>query len=177
MPIPRSPRREYARISSLADYSDACSGMLECRLTAIRPSGGTVSNVWNRPDSRHCGCHATAPGLGAGGRRSAEAPRCPGVRARRWAPLSPAFSPRTGAARRISVDRLGKARSAMLSHRASALTRPVVRDPPPLRVAPGGAGAASKALRVAQATLGGLLLAARRPPDAMTRLSLVRNPG
>jgi RimJ/RimL family protein N-acetyltransferase len=35
----------------------------------------------------------------------------------------------------------------------------------------------SKALRVAQATLCGLLLAARRPPDAMTRLSLVRRPG
>ena len=41
----------------------------------------------------------------------------------------------------------------------------------------GGAGAASKTLRVAQATRCGLLLAARRPPDAMTRLSLVRNPG
>ncbi len=66
---------------------------------------------------------------------------------------------------------------AMLAHRANALTRPVVRYPPPLRVAPGGAGAASKALRVAQATLGGLLLAARRPPDAMTRLSMVRTPG
>ncbi len=46
-----------------------------------------------------------------------------------------------------------------------------------LRVAPGGPPAASKALRVAQATLGGFLLAARRPPDAMTRLSMVRNPG
>jgi len=46
-----------------------------------------------------------------------------------------------------------------------------------LRVAPGGAGAASKTLTVAQATLGGLLLAARRPPDAMTRLSMVRSPG
>ena len=43
-----------------------------------------------------------------------------------------------------------------------------------LRVAPGGACAASKVLRVAQATLGGLLLADRRPPDAMTRLSMVR---
>ncbi len=69
------------------------------------------------------------------------------------------------------------ARATMLSHRASALTRPVVRDPPPLRVAPGGAGAASKTLTVAQATLGGPLLAARRPPDAMTRLSIVRTPG
>ncbi len=46
-----------------------------------------------------------------------------------------------------------------------------------LRVAPGGACAASKALTVAQATLCGLLLAARRPPDAMTRLSMVRSPG
>jgi hypothetical protein len=46
-----------------------------------------------------------------------------------------------------------------------------------LRVAPGGPPAASKTLTVAQATLRGLLLADRRPPDAMTRLSLVRNPG
>ncbi len=46
-----------------------------------------------------------------------------------------------------------------------------------LRVAPGGAGAASKTLTVAQATLGDLLLADRRPPDAMTRLSIVRTPG
>ncbi len=46
-----------------------------------------------------------------------------------------------------------------------------------LRVAPGGPPAASKTLTVAQATLGGLLLAVRRPPDAMTRLSLVRKPG
>ena len=45
-----------------------------------------------------------------------------------------------------------------------------------LRVAPGGPPAASKTLRVAQATLGGLLLADRTPPDAMTRLSIVRNP-
>ncbi len=37
--------------------------------------------------------------------------------------------------------------------------------------------AASKAMSVAQATLGGLLLADRTPPDAMTRLSMVRNPG
>ncbi len=65
----------------------------------------------------------------------------------------------------------------MLAHRASALTRPVVRDPPPLRVAPGGPPAASKALTVARATLRDLLLAARRPPDAMTRLSMVRTPG
>jgi hypothetical protein len=65
----------------------------------------------------------------------------------------------------------------MLSHRASALTPPVVRDPPPNGVAPGGACAASKTLTVAQATLGGLLLADRRPPDAMTRLSMARNPG
>ncbi len=36
---------------------------------------------------------------------------------------------------------------------------------------------ASKALRVGQATLGGLLLAARFPPDAMTRLSMARTPG
>ena len=46
-----------------------------------------------------------------------------------------------------------------------------------LRVAPGGPPASSKALTVAQATLRGLLLAARRPPDAMTRLSMVRTPG
>ncbi len=46
-----------------------------------------------------------------------------------------------------------------------------------LRAAPGGPPAASKALRVAQATLRGLLLADRRPPDAMTRLSIVRSPG
>ena len=43
-----------------------------------------------------------------------------------------AASPKlAGAARRISDDRLGKARGAMLAHRASALTRPVVRDPSP----------------------------------------------
>jgi len=36
---------------------------------------------------------------------------------------------------------------------------------------------ASKALTVAQATLGGLLLADRAPPGAMTRLSMVRRPG
>ena len=46
-----------------------------------------------------------------------------------------------------------------------------------LRVAPGGPPAASKTLTVAQATLGGLLLAESAPPDAMTRLSMVRNPG
>ncbi len=46
-----------------------------------------------------------------------------------------------------------------------------------LRVASGGADAASKALTVAKATLRGLLLAARVPPDAMTRLSMVRSPG
>ncbi len=46
-----------------------------------------------------------------------------------------------------------------------------------LRVAPGGPPAASKALTVAQATLRGLLLVDREPPDAMTRLSMVRNPG
>ncbi len=46
-----------------------------------------------------------------------------------------------------------------------------------LRVAPAGAGAASKALTVAKATLGGLLLAAREPAGAMTRLSMVRNAG
>ncbi len=46
-----------------------------------------------------------------------------------------------------------------------------------LRVAPGGPPAASKAVRVAQATRGGLLLADRRPPDAMTHLSMVRIPG
>ena len=36
---------------------------------------------------------------------------------------------------------------------------------------------ASKALTVAQATLPGLLLVDREPPDAMTRLSMVRSPG
>ena len=59
-----------------------------------------------------------------------------------------------------------------------------------LRVAPGGgvpievllrwgpgAPAASKALTVTQATLRDLLLADRTPPDAMTRLSMVRRPG
>ncbi len=46
-----------------------------------------------------------------------------------------------------------------------------------LRVTPGGPPAASKALTVAQATLRGLLLVDREPPDAMTRLSMVRNPG
>ncbi len=46
-----------------------------------------------------------------------------------------------------------------------------------LRVALGWPPAASKALTVAQATLGGLLLADRTPPDAMTRLSMVRSPG
>ncbi len=46
-----------------------------------------------------------------------------------------------------------------------------------LRVAPAGPPAASKAYTVAKATLRGLLLAARTPPDAMTRLSMVRNPG
>ena len=46
-----------------------------------------------------------------------------------------------------------------------------------LRVATGGPPAASKALRVAQATLGGLLLADRTPPGTMTRLSMARNPG
>ena len=46
-----------------------------------------------------------------------------------------------------------------------------------LRVAPDGPPAASKTLTVARATLGGLLLADRRPPDAMTRLSIVRIPG
>ncbi len=46
-----------------------------------------------------------------------------------------------------------------------------------LRVAPGGPPAASKALTVAQATLRGPLLVDREPPDAMTRLSMVRNPG
>ena len=46
-----------------------------------------------------------------------------------------------------------------------------------LRVAPGGPPAASKALTVARATVRDLLLAARRPPDAMTRLSMVRTPG
>ena len=91
--------------------------------------------------------------------------------------FSPEFSPWTGAARRISDDRLGKACGAMLAHRASALTRPVVRDPPPFGSRRADPPAASKALRVAQATLGGLLLADRRPPGAMTRLSMVRNPG
>ncbi len=46
-----------------------------------------------------------------------------------------------------------------------------------LRVAPGGPPTASKALTVAQATLRGLRLVDREPPDAMTRLSMVRNPG
>ncbi len=46
-----------------------------------------------------------------------------------------------------------------------------------LRVAPGGPPTASKALTVAQATLCGLLLVDREPPDAMTRLSMVRSPG
>ena len=46
-----------------------------------------------------------------------------------------------------------------------------------LRVVSGGPAAASKALTVTQATLCGLLLADRTPPDAMTRLSLVRRPG
>ena len=46
-----------------------------------------------------------------------------------------------------------------------------------LRVAPGGPPAASKALRVAQATRGGLLLADRAPPGAMTRLSMAGNLG
>ncbi len=46
-----------------------------------------------------------------------------------------------------------------------------------LRVVSGGPPAASKALTVAKATLGGLLLADRDPPDAMTRLSMVRNAG
>jgi hypothetical protein len=46
-----------------------------------------------------------------------------------------------------------------------------------LRVAPAGAGAASKALTVAKATLRGLLLAAREPAGAMTRLPMVRNTG
>ncbi len=46
-----------------------------------------------------------------------------------------------------------------------------------LRVAPGGAGAASNALTVTQATLCGLLLADRTPPDTMTRLSMMRSPG
>ncbi len=45
------------------------------------------------------------------------------------------------------------------------------------RVAPGGPPTASKALTVAQATLLGLLLVDREPPEAMTRLSMVRNPG
>ncbi len=46
-----------------------------------------------------------------------------------------------------------------------------------LRVVPAGPPAASKALTVAKATLGGLLLAARNPAGAMTRLSMVRRPG
>ncbi len=46
-----------------------------------------------------------------------------------------------------------------------------------LRVASGGPPAASKALTVTQATLCGLLLADRTPPDAMTRLSMARRPG
>ncbi len=40
-----------------------------------------------------------------------------------------------------------------------------------------GPPAASKALTVAQAPLRGLLLVDRQPPAAMTRLSMVRNPG
>ncbi len=46
-----------------------------------------------------------------------------------------------------------------------------------LRVAPGGPPTASKALTVAPATLPRLILVDREPPDAMTRLSMVRNPG
>ncbi len=46
-----------------------------------------------------------------------------------------------------------------------------------LRVVPAGAGAASKALTVAYATLRTLLLAARVPAGAMTRLSMARRPG
>ncbi len=46
-----------------------------------------------------------------------------------------------------------------------------------LRVAPPAPPAASKTLTVAQATLGGLLLADRTPPGAMTRLSMIRTPG
>ncbi len=46
-----------------------------------------------------------------------------------------------------------------------------------LRVAPGGPPTASKALTVAPATLRGLLLVDREPPDVMTRLSMVRRPG
>ncbi len=46
-----------------------------------------------------------------------------------------------------------------------------------LRVASGGAGAASKALTVAKATLGGLLLADRVPAGAMTHLSMAGRPG
>ena len=46
-----------------------------------------------------------------------------------------------------------------------------------LRVAPDGPPAASKALTVAKATLGGLFLAARGPAGAMTRLSMVRIAG
>ncbi len=45
------------------------------------------------------------------------------------------------------------------------------------RVASAGPPAASKALTVAKATLRGLLLAARTPAGAMTRLSMVRRPG
>ena len=135
---------------------------------------GEIQRRVGRAAGRSLNRDESAPPSTRSTRRSMRSTSC-SSRARPSA--SPAFSPRTGAARRISADRLGKVCSAMLAHRASALTRPVVRDPPPLRVAPGGAGAASKALTVAQATLGSLLLADRRPPDAMTRLSLVRNPG
>ncbi len=45
------------------------------------------------------------------------------------------------------------------------------------RVAPAGPPVASKALTVAKATLGGLLLAARTPAGAMTRLYMVRIAG
>ena len=58
--------------------------------------------------------------------------------------------------------------------RFAAVCRPISTG---LRVASGGAGAASKALTVTQVTLCGLLLADRTPPDAMTRLSMVRSPG
>ncbi len=44
-------------------------------------------------------------------------------------------------------------------------------------IAPGGPPTASKALTVAQATLLGRLLVDREPPEEMTRLSMVRNPG
>ncbi len=61
--------------------------------------------------------------------------------------------------------------------RFDAEYRPISAD---LRVAPAGAGAASKALTVAKPTLGGhgvAVLADRVPAGAMTRLSMVRRPG